>query len=161
MEQQASALYRYTCEIYKLMHKRAKVNKEKERIFVGQYSDVFRESSASFAYYSPIRSLLLSPDDDPCITYYQKGNSGQPSHIRLNHAPPEEWATITKLDLTKPREGATILARLENEVASLTAWRESIGEVNLSEALVDFEQRLSKLESERERNGKQAPKAKK
>jgi hypothetical protein len=155
----ATALYTHTCTLYEKLHKLSKMNEEKERIFTGNYSDVFKEVGASLAYYTPIRSLLLSPTLDPCITIYQRGNSDQPSQIRLNHPPPPEWSDLRAKDLTSASGSAT-LPLLEKKVAGLVAWRESIGEVNLSEALRNFEQRLSNIERELRKLGKTKTKAK-
>jgi hypothetical protein len=142
-----SALYTYLCKVYELLEERSTVDESGERTFVGSLKELFNETGASTTYYTPIRRLLDSPHDDPCITIYQRGNSNQESVIRLNHSPPEEWQKIFVRDLTGGRESATILVRMEREVEALIAWRESLGEVNIAKALVNFEKRLRALEA--------------
>jgi len=141
-----TALYRYTCEVYDLLQERSKTNEHEEQLFEGSVVEVYRQVGASSRYYSSIRKLLISPELDPCITFLQRGNGSQPTIIRLHHEPPQDWKNISEKGLTAPREGAILLVELEREIKLLRAWRESIGEVNISKALRNFEKRLAKLE---------------
>jgi hypothetical protein len=68
--------------------------------------------------------------------------------VVLNHPPPEEWAGITGSDLTGRADSAILGVELEARTAKLETWRESLGEVNLSEVLVNFEKRIARLERE-------------
>lgn len=144
-----TALYRHTLAVYEYMHERAVLNKHEELLFTGMFGQTIKRSGASSRYYSSIRKLLISPDLDPCVVFRQKGNATQPSEIELRHPPPREWENITEKDLTGPRERATLVADIERDVLALKTWRESIGEVNLSEVLRDYELRITKLEQER------------
>jgi hypothetical protein len=141
-----TALYRYTCEVYDKLYEESKTNEHEERLFEGSMVEVFKQTGASSRYYSSIRKLLISPELDPCVTFMQRGNGSQPTIIRLHHEPPQDWKKISQKGLTAPREGATMLLQIEAELSRLKAWRESIGEVNLSEALRDFDKRLRVLE---------------
>jgi len=142
-----TAIYRYTCEVYDLLLEQSKENKHGEQLFEGSVVEVYKQTGASSRYYSSIRKLLISPELDPCITFLQRGNGSQPTIINLHHPPPEDWEKISEKGLTAPRERATLLVELEAEVNRLRAWRESIGEVNLSEVVRDFEMRLTRLEN--------------
>jgi hypothetical protein len=147
-----SAVFVHAVKVYEALEKQSTINEHEERVFEGYLIDLYRQVGASSRYYSPIRKLLDSPQIDPCIEFLQRGTGAQVSIIKLNHPPPPEWSTIAESDLTGSGGGAILLAELQAQVNQLQAWRESIGEVNLSEALVDFERRLKKLE--RESNGK-------
>lgn len=144
-----SALYKHLTKVYELMYELSTINDQEEVIFEGNFKDVFSVSGASTSYYTPIRKLLTSPVLDPCITIVQQGNVSQPTIMVLHHPPPEDWEKISLKDLTGPREAATLGAELERRIESLEGWRESIGEVSLSEVLVNFERRISRLESKR------------
>lgn len=148
-----TALYRYTLVIYEFMFEHSELNEHEEQVFVGSFTNAFKQVGASSTYYTPIRQLLLSPDLDPCISVLQRGNASQPSIIRLHHPPHEEWKNISHKPLTAGREAATLVPELERRIKLLEGWRESIGEVNLSEVLRNFELRITRLEKEREGNG--------
>lgn len=141
-----SALYDRCVEAYEFMNQESQVNQHGERLFTGSITKIVRRTGVSSKYYSQVRQLLLSPHTDPCIEIVQRGNSEQPSVILLHHPPPPEWAGITAGDLTTDAVSATMVAELESRLSRVETWRESIGEVNLSKVLQDFERRLSKLE---------------
>ena len=88
---ETTALHKYTVRIYELMEKESETNEFGEQIFTGLLTEMFLRSGASTAYYTAARKLLLSPIDNPCIIIEQRGNSSQPSIIRLNHPPPSAW----------------------------------------------------------------------
>jgi hypothetical protein len=149
-EVRQTAIYRHAVRMYEIMAERSFSTKYGERAFSGKLKDVFEETGASKAYYTPIRQLLDSPDLDPCITVLERGNASQRTLIRLNHPPPPEWGVIAPKDLTAPAIGATMIVDLAARVERLEAWRETLGGVNLAEALRNFESRISRLEGERE-----------
>jgi hypothetical protein len=150
-----SALYQYTVAFYDKLSKQAKRDTSGELIFQGKLKEAFDSTGASSAYYTPVRQLLDSPEDDPCITLITRGNSKQGSTVRLNHPPPEAWENFSAKALTSPREGATLVVDIEARLERVEAWRESLGEVNIGKALIDMETRLRKLEREaRKKNGK-------
>jgi len=141
------SLYEHTKAVYDSMLDQATKNEREEILFEGYMTHVVKSVGASTKYYSQIRKLLLSPDLDPCITIISRGNSSQPSIIQLHHPPSDEWENISRGDLTASAGDATLrLQELEARIERLQAWRESIGEVNLSEVLLDFESRIQKLE---------------
>jgi hypothetical protein len=149
-EVRQTAIYRHALRVYEIMDKQSFSNSFGERAFSGKLKDVFEEAGVSKAYYRPIRQLLDSPDLDPCITILERGNASQRTLILLNHPPPPEWGVITPKDLTAPAIDATMVADLAARVERLEAWRETLGGVNLAEALRNFESRISRLEGERE-----------
>lgn len=160
----ATKFYTHLVKAYEFMAERSKLNEYEERIFEGRLTEVFRRAGASSAYYSPLRKMLLSPSNDPCIEIRQRGNVGQPTIIRLIHEPPKAWKEITHGGLTAPVGGATIPVEVEGRLDRLEAWRESIREVNnLSEVLQDFENRLAKVEDQlaKERGKRENGKTKK
>lgn len=142
-----SALYRYACEMYDYMMSHAKQDEEtEESIYEGKLKEAFTSTGASTRYYTPVKSILDSPDIDPCITVLRRGSGTTPSLVRLNHPPVEGLENVTIKDLTGNREAATLVPELERRMERLEGWREQFGEVNLSEALRDLDNRLSKLE---------------
>jgi hypothetical protein len=156
-----TALYEATAKAYRLMEEQSEYNEFDELIFQGHFTRVFQQCGASSRWYTAIRKLLDTPTTDPCITVHQRGNVHQPSIIRLNHPPSESWEKISADDLTGDREHAMLLAEVEAKVNRLDAWRESIGkEVNLSEALRNLEDRVSRLERKRESKHGSTTKAK-
>lgn len=144
--------FQHIKRVYEIMYERSELNEYDERIFTGKLSRVFQESGASSTYYSPIRELLLSPLNDPCIEIRQRGNVSQSSIILLRHPPPDDWSEVTHRDLTRRGGRATLGLEVEGGAARLERlekWRESIGGVNLSEFIRTTESRLSALEQER------------
>lgn len=143
-----SAIYKATTATYLFLESRAKRDEDGDLIYEGSLIDAFNSTGMSSSYYTPVRKLLDSPPNDPCVTVFRRGNSTQMSLVCLNHPPPAEWKNITAGGLTAGRRIATLIVEVEGRVERLEAWRESIGEVNLSEALLNFERRIAKLERE-------------
>lgn len=117
-------------------------------VFRGKLMDVFQSLGLSATYYSRIRRIFIKYD---CVTYLQRGTKSYDSVLVLNHAPPTAQE-ISPADLTDDPSGATMAAMadrledLEREVSILTQWRESLGGLNILEALRDIEKRLPKRE---------------
>lgn len=145
-----SALFQHTTNIYKYMEENSELNSLGERLYVGSIQEAVRSAGASSRYYTAIRKLLGSPPDDPCIDIVQRGNTYQPSIVLLKHPPPEGWEKIPPSALTQPAVSATLIAELTEKVEQLQAWRESLGGMNIAEAMINFENRLRRLEGERE-----------
>jgi hypothetical protein len=152
MPEEGTAFYKHMRAVYAYLEGNAELSSDNELIFEGKWQDAFEHLGISSSYYSPIRKMLETPADDPCCTIYQRGNSEQPSLIKLHHPPLVEWKNISVSALTKPREGATLISDLEREVAELKAWREEVfGTFNVRDALRNHEGRIARLEDE---NGK-------
>jgi len=79
----------------------------------------------------------------------ERGRSSRPSVIRLHGAPSAE--KISAEDLTLTQDYARLVLQLEKRVATL----EARVPLNVTQALVDIEQRLSQLETtvQLKRNG--------
>jgi hypothetical protein len=142
-----TAFYRYVKHAYELLEERSSVNEYGERVFEGHFSKLLGELGFSKRWYSEIRSALLIPVEDPCIEIVQRGTANQNTIVILRHPPPPEWADLTAGGLTQARFRDTVYGRVEARVERLEAWRETLGGVNLAEALRNFEMRLSRLEA--------------
>ena len=143
-----SRFFQQLVAAYMFMENNSKVNEHGERIYEGSLTDVIKQTGVSSRHYSDLRGLLLSPFEDPCIEIYQRGNSHQLSRVILRHAPSAEWEKISPGDLTGRGRAATLGLELEDAVHNLKAWRESLGEVNLRNALINFETRITRLENQ-------------
>lgn len=117
-------------------------------VFRGKLMDVFQSLGLSATYYSRIRRIFIKYD---CVTYLQRGTRSYDSVLVL-HRPPPTAENISAADLTDDPSGGTMSAmaerldELEREVSILTQWRESLGGLNILEALRDIEKRLPKRE---------------
>lgn len=144
-----SSLYRYTVAVYDYLHDNSELNEYGERVFVGSVASVINDIATSKRYYTPIRRLLESPPNDPCVEIRQRGTGKQPSIIRLFHPPPAAWSEIPLLGLTRDASHATLSesARASTElVRRVESLENKLGEVNLVEVLQDYKRRLEQLE---------------
>lgn len=124
-------------------------NSDSVLVFRGKLMDVFQSLGLSATYYTRIRRIFIKYD---CVSYLQRGTRSYDSVLVLNHAPPSPQE-IAPEDLTDDPSRDTIgamadrLEELEREVSILTQWRESLGGLNILEALRDIEKRLPKREA--------------
>lgn len=112
-------------------------------VWRGKLTDVFRELKVTSKYYTTIRAILTKTGS---ITIVETGSRNRPSIVVLNHEPPP-LQKINNLGLTGTAPAATMMVELQRRLATLEAWRESQGGINIAEALRNLEDRLTKLES--------------
>jgi hypothetical protein len=88
------------------------------------------------------------------IRVVKRGNRHQSSIIEITGKLPRS-ALLPPNHLTEARSSATLVAEVEAEVKSLTAWRESLtkGGLDIAEVLRDFELRITRIEREVQRFG--------
>jgi hypothetical protein len=138
-----------TAAVLKLLHERAERLPDGYLQFTGSVTEVFKQAGAQARDYSIVRNILVNGG---YVTYLTVGNKSTKSTLLLTDLSehPFDVAEIDGLDLTRLRRPATmILRRLENQVADLIEWRESLQilrEVNIGKVFQDFEERLTKLE---------------
>jgi hypothetical protein len=113
------------------------VNGKNVRVFRGSVVEVFRSLGISQAHYSEVRAGLINSE---CVTIIQQGARGVQSIVVLHHPPVENGFGAPKDNvLTKDSEAAILIQQL-NDVKRL------IGSINIPEALINFEQRLTELD---------------
>jgi hypothetical protein len=118
--------------------------RQKKRVYEGYPSKLFKQLELNPRYYTPIRKILV---DTGSIEIVERGNRAKPSVWVLNHKPPpqESWPK----GLTGEAVSATLRGEFERRITALEAWRENLtggGKANILEILLDFEQRIAKLE---------------
>jgi hypothetical protein len=125
--------------------------KSKDNIFEGSMAEIYREAGASQTHYSKLFDSLVEAG---CIEILRKGRAGLTSQIRLIRKPAlPEFQKLYRKPLTRVDKG-DILSLRERVVNLEAAAREGrIGTIDVSEALVNIETRLRKLEAG-ESNGK-------
>jgi hypothetical protein len=106
------------------------------RVYRGRITETYKSLGISQSYYTRVRDVLT---ESGSIEYLQQGARGVETVIVLHHAPPEDF---TFKRLTAPPTPDKLAVRL-NE---LEAWRDTLGNLNLQEALRNIEYRLSQLE---------------
>lgn len=137
-------LFLHSLAFYRELEKRADTNEDGIVVFEGHTTKVMNHLSISSTWYSPIMRALTECD---CIISLQRGTVHQPSLIILRGEPTEE--NFSSGGLTPARHLATLVARLEKRVNALEGWREAQGGLNVAEAMLNLERRLSQLEQER------------
>lgn len=114
-------------------------------MYRGHPSKLFKKLKINPRYYTPINKILR---DTGVVEVLQRGSAERPSiwAVRAELPPQENWP----VDLTGPNVSATMKVELERRITALEAWRENLtgGGFNITEALRDFELRLTKLEGE-------------
>lgn len=147
----------YAGQVYEELVRRAALEETEGAevlVYRGKITEVFNYFGLSQNYYTSIKRIF---DICECITYLQKGTNAYPSVVVLNRPPP---ASVEELplklrerilpeDLTAEGE----FARLRAQVETLTAWRETLGGINLGEAVRNIERRLSRLEKATAKTG--------
>jgi hypothetical protein len=123
-----------------MLSERAKLNEYHELVFTGSLTKLYQELGASTSYYSPIRKLLV---DSGAIEITQRGTRSQVSEVTVKQLS----ENISPDPLTAARPAATMGVEVDRRLASLEAWRETTGGLNIAEALRNMESRLSRLES--------------
>jgi hypothetical protein len=146
MANKTPALFLHSLAFYRELDSQAETNEDGVRVFEGHTTKVLNHLGISSAWYSRIMRILEEGDS---IVTIQRGTAHQPSIIVLRGEPDEE--KISESDLTSPRHLATLVARLEKRVAALEGWRESQGGLNISNAMLSHESRISQLEQERDK----------
>lgn len=122
------------CEaVYRALEERATI-KDDELVFAGGITEVYTSLGISHSYYSKVFQRL---EDAGAILKLQRGGRGVDTVIVLRGLP-ESWPE--PLRLTNGTRSDTVL----REVQEI---KESIGGLNIKEALLDLETRLSKLEA--------------
>ena len=130
-------------EFYRAVKLYDVLNREsKDGWFVGSKTKVYESTSLSMKYYPDLFELLTNMGS---IEQTQRGNSHEPTRIRIGDAPTLEryLAVSDTLTLTK----RDTLDTLRKKVASL---EERIPPIDLSRTLINLESRLSALEQTRE-----------
>lgn len=140
--------FRQHCEtVYKALRDRASLRTtpegEQEMVFTGAVSEVYHSLGISQTYYGPIFDTL---EDVGAILRVQRGGRGIDSVLVLREMPkvwPEGmgWKGRNSKPLTDDSRYATILLDVQR-------LQESIGGLNVLSAMMDFENRLRKLEAE-------------
>lgn len=111
-------------------------------VFLGNFTDVFKRLKISNSMYSRIRNGLVR---NACVEILQRGNSQQPSAIRLVRHPVE--VDVSQWDLTMGRRGATI-QEIEQRVDNI---ERRIGTIDFAQMFQAIEERFTKLENKKER----------
>lgn len=136
------ALVKHSQAIYDLLESKSTKEKLDGRnlpVFRGKLYETFRESGVSQGYYTPIFRAL---EDGHYITIVQRGNRSVDSVVVLFERPTDE------MDLTGASRPARVspdeLEGIRQEVSQI---RQSLGGLNIVEALDNLERRLTKLEN--------------
>jgi hypothetical protein len=118
-------------------------------VFRGKFGDVFEDSGASKAYYTPIRQIL---EDCGAIVMIERGTAYAPTALVVDPGKPPPLAypksagvnvkspEIEEMLLTLTDDVGTLREKLENVA-------ERIGGLNILRVLEDFERRISRLET--------------
>lgn len=130
------------CEtVYNALAERATINiKTDELVFTGAISQVYRSLGISQSYYSSIFDTL---EEVGSILKIQKGARSVDTVMALRGLPevwPEHLTQHPKKDLTGPEGYATL-------VLDVKKIQDSIGSLNVIEALINLDTRLGQLEA--------------
>lgn len=116
-------------------------------VFRGKLTDVFEDSGASKAYYSPIRTIL---SECGAVIMLERGTAYSPSALVVDPSKPPPLANPP---IVKSPDPAELLLTLTDEVGtlreSMKSTAERMGDLNIVEVLRNFEIRISRLERER------------
>ena len=150
VEQVTGNILRYATILYDGMKERADQYTEGTFVYHGKVTELFKELGIPQMYYSRIRRFLIHSD---CIRMVKRGARGLGSEVQLlrRPEPSDESAEIVKLSLnrlTVPSDPATVRPEFERRIGRLEKWRETLGGLNIAEAMRNFELRISKLETE-------------
>lgn len=132
--------------VYQALDDRGKIHElptgEKARVFAGNYTEAFQATGLSRTYYTSTRRAL---EKHNAILVLQKGARNVDTVIVLRGLP-ETWDIEGWNDSTgKPLTSAPDYAMLRSDVDELKA---SIGGINLTSALMEFEERVKTLETQ-------------
>ncbi len=139
----SEALNQHILAVYGELEKRSVVDEtfgDHQLVFTGNFTEVYNYFGISSSMYSRIRRVLV---ESGSIEVVQKGTGAQPSIILLHGAPSAE--NLSDEGLTSPRRLATMVGQMQERLAALEAWRESIP-LNVTEALREHEVRIGQLE---------------
>lgn len=145
-----TAVARYSRELYDLLAEKAKaenIQGVEIQIYRGSITKLWNKTGASNAYYSKV---MRSLDQLGCIQVVERGSGGRESVVALIRRP-ADGEVSTKLDLTPPGEAATLALRQEIE-----GLKKNIGGIDIAEAFQVVEKRLTALEREVAKNGKES-----
>lgn len=142
-----NASFQYTANFYDLLlaNSQAEVYEGLElRVFKGGLVDLFRKLGVSQSYYSSINRALREMG---CISLIRRGSRGSGSVVALHHPPEQtEFVRFLNQPLTESPEAAKLAERLE-------ILERRLGGMNIVEALRNMDERLNRLEREREADG--------
>lgn len=140
--------FKQHCEtVYKALKERATVRPTSdgtnELVFTGAVSEVYQSLNISQTYYGPIFETL---EDIGAILRIQRGGRGIDSVMVIRELPevwPKGlgWKGRNSRPLTDDSRYATLLLDVQR-------LQESIGGLNVLNAMMDFENRLQRLEAE-------------
>lgn len=135
----SASRYGHALKVYEELDSHATMEEQHGcRVFRGSKVASFRAVGMSQAYYSPIFTVL---EQMKCIERLEH-RPGAPSVIGLHGAPdPEEFERKYKEYLTRPRQPSKIEQRVSNLEGRL-------GEIDLAAVLVNYEQRITRLEAD-------------
>jgi hypothetical protein len=145
MPKQERAVLRHALAVYDELRKRAREDDALGLVYEGKLKDVYVYLNISSSAYTRIRRVLLGCGS---IEILQRGSRYQPSIVALRDRPPDGNHELTGEDLTGYTAPARILVELQAEVQALGTWRETLREVNLTEVLRNFEDRITRLEAQ-------------
>lgn len=116
-------------------------------VFRGAYGKVYDSLGISRTYYGPIKRLFVQTGS---VEFLQAAGNGRSTLVVLRHAPTDEdIQSVDRDTLTKRSEAATVelVARVEDSLKRLEAWREGLAGLNIPEAFRDHELRILALEA--------------
>lgn len=114
-------------------------------VFRGKLGNVFNSLDVSQAYYSGVRRILV---ENECVMYVERGGRNIET-VLLLLKPPDVEKLIPDVALTNGVESATLeLSEIQARLQALENWRETLGGLNIAEALRNFETRIKKLENQ-------------
>ncbi len=115
------------------------VNADKDGVYKGTKTGAYSALGLSQNHYTPLYSAL---EEMGCIESIHVGGRGRRIHLRLVKEPTlEEFSRVwLEKDLTKRVAAATLLSRVE-------AVERRLPDLNLTDALLNFELRIKKLEN--------------
>lgn len=133
-------------ELYTALDDRAQIQElesgQKARVFAGNYTEVFKASGLSRAYYTSTKRAL---EKHNAILILQRGGRGVDTVIVLQGLPEtwdiEGWNDGTGKPLTNARDYATLCSDVDT-------LKEQTGGINVAAALVEFEKRVIALETQ-------------
>ena len=116
------------------------------KVFRGSFTKAFDALGISKTYYRPVRTLL---ENSGAIIYVRGGGRRESTVALIRPLSDEDTEKFSRKDLTRPEPDAMLIvvAELQDEVERLKAWRKSQGGLNIGEAMTNFEERITQLES--------------
>lgn len=129
----------YAAALYKLMDDEAQereVGGDKVRVWEGFLTHAVKTVGIPDGVYRRVFTLL---EDTGCVQLISRGARGYPSMVVLLNPPTEDRLRSPQV-LTRREDAATLLARTQEFI-------DSLGGLNIAEAVVNIEERLQALEA--------------